>query len=391
MFILKKEKFVSQKSLSLIACCVLLLSNLIKTETIQQISLQDFLKIFPTSTALKCTNHYQFNLKPFPLGQTENNDLYPSSGMLADVFILKIPQSTFFIDSNHGYVFVNNRFIAETQIKQLNFFNGQSSCEVPDRQTQHYINERAAIISHLYPYCYGHWILDILCQLALLEIRNIEYDYLITPYYAKYMKESLALWGIDQQKIVPLNQNTKMYAKTLIMPTAVTSTIPCITTANYTVDFLIKYVRNKLLNNMPNNVPTSSDKIFISRKDAGNKRSIPNEDEIFSLFETRGFTRYSLTSLSMVEQIALFHNAKEIVNFVGSGATNIIFADPGTKYIEITQSMIDPTFFFLTDIFNIEYYSIDASTQQDQSDPWNPGRAIPLTLITEFLQQHPEL
>ena len=384
---------MSQKSLSLIACCLLLSCNFIETETVHQVSLHNFLNKFPTSTALQCTNRYQFNLKSFPLGQTKNDNLYPSNGVFADIFVLEIPQSTFFIDSNHGYVFVNNHFITETQIKQLNFFNNQSCCEVPDKQTEYYLNGRTAILSHLYPHRYGNWVLDILCQLALFELNNIEYDYLATPYDTKYMQESLALWGIDQQKIVPLNQNIKMYTQALIMPTTVTSTIPCITTVNYPVDFLIKYVRNKLLNNMPNTVPTFSDKIFISRKDAGNKRSVPNEDEIFSLFKARGFKRYSLTSLSMIEQIALFHNAKEIVSFVGSGATNLIFSNPGTKYIEITQSMIDPTFFCLTDIFNIDYYSIDASTQQDyvHSGPWNPGRSIPLSLVTEFLQKHPEL
>jgi len=217
----------------------------------------------------------------------------------------------------------------------------------------------------------------------------------MTPYYTKFMQESLDLWGIDRNKIIPLRPNIKIYADTLIMPTAVTSTVPCIVTANYTIDFLIQYVRNKLINNahITNVATTSPKKMFISRKDAPNKRCVPNEDEIFAFFEARGFQRVTLTSLSFTEQIELFYNAQEIVSFVGSGAMNLIFSQPGTKYIEITQSMVDPTFFFLTDIFGIDYYSINTSTIQDvvQGSPWAPATPIPLTLITDFLQAHPEI
>lgn len=380
--------------LLLLALIIFNIAHFSYTDIITQISLQDFLQKHPQASALQCTQNYTFKMNSFPLYPEVQEQYYPSTGTFSDIFIVNIPHGSSYLDQT-GYIFINDYFISETQIKNLNFFNDQPTCTKQQPEQSYYINGRVAIISHLYPYCYGHWILDVLCQLALLEIHNIEYDYLMTPYYTKFMQESLELWGIDQSKIIPLRPNIQVSADTLIMSTAITSTVPCITTANYTVDFLIKYVRNKLIDNaqIQKHPILFPKKIFISRKDAGNKRNVPNEDEIFSLFEARGFQRAFLTSLSFLEQVALFYNAQELVSFVGSGAMNLIFSQPNTKYIEITQSMVDPTFFFLTNIFNIDYYPINYSTIQNliNHSPWTPATPIPLNLISDFLHEHQEI
>ena len=208
------------------------------------------------------------------------------------------------------------------------------------------------------------------------------------------MQEALNIWGINPNKIIPLSSNLCLQADTIIIPTSVTQIDTLVYGANYNVDFILQHVRQKLLGTIKSvRADTFGQKIFISRKDAGGKRMIPNEDEIFALFEPLGFKRYELTKLSLSEQIALFHNAKTLVSFLGSGSTNIMFCKPETHYIEIIQSLVDATFFYVADMFQLQYSFIDLSTLQDlkHGGPWSCAQPIPINIVQDFLDEHPNL
>lgn len=377
--------------------CAIAYNNTIE---IKEISAIEFMELNPEAKTLKSISNYSYNFKTYPLYSKYKNKLFPSNINFKDIYILSIPKGTanfcnYVLWSINGLICINNYFIKESQIKNLSPFQEKKINKITIEQPLNHININGsiAICSHLYPDCYGHFILDVLCQLALLEISNIEYDYLCIPYNAKFMQEALNLWGIEKNKIIPLEFNVSITANTILFPTSVTQTKELTNNANYSIDFLIQYVRNKLLQGALNEKIdfAKTSKIFISRKDANNKRCIPNEDDIFHLFEKRGFKRFELTKLSLTEQILLFYNAKEIVSFVGSGSLNIIFSKPNTNYIEITQSMIDATFFFLSNIFNINYFPINATNISDliHSHPGAPGRHIHLKLIDDFLKKYP--
>lgn len=365
-----------------------------RTEIIKESTVAEFIQNNSGAQAVQCTKDYSFNFKPYPLYQDKAAAYFPFQGNFSDMYIVTAAHAKVYSDSQL-YLFINNTFITETLIKHLRPFKEKGFLGIdPSNYSDVTRSGTVAIISHLYPYCYGHFILDVLCQLALLELNNIEYDYLCTPYSLKFMQELLQIWGIDPLKIIPLCANMTIKADVIIMPTAVTQTQGCFLNANYTADFLINYVRNKLLTNaqkieQPQNLPK---KIFISRKDTV-KRQVINEDEIFSLFQARGFVRYELAKLSIQEQILLFANADEIVGFVGSGNTNFIFSKPGTKYIEIVQKMVDATFAYLADICSVEYLYINDSTEQNLMYPqiWAAPAIFPITLVRNFLQQHPEI
>lgn len=385
---LSSFKHFSKRALSLH-----LFFHILTATDVQEIALNDFLNTYPKSSIVKCTDNYTFNLQPFPVYPNPSVTTFPNTGTFSDVFILEIPQGYAHFSQN-GYVFLNDFFIKEFQIKGLNFFNQGNSIEISN-QNLIVKQGRVTIVNHLYPYCYGHWVFDILSQLALLEIYNIEYDYLCIPYYSKFMQETLEIWGIDTSKIIPIYLNRSIQADTIIIPSPVTQTTPIISNANYNIDFIIKYVREKMLSNIKNIENKSfAEKIFLSRKDAHNKRAIPNEDEIFALFEERGFQRYELSSLSQEEQIVLFHNAKTIVSFVGSGATNLIYCKPGAHYIEIFQHMIDATFFYLSNTFDLQYSYINGSNSDNthlSHNPWSHPIEMPKNIVLEFLSKNPDL
>jgi len=368
--------------------------------TIQQVSIPTFMQKYPLTDWIQCTQEYPFNFTPFPL-YPELIDNYVPRGCFKPVSILQIPDGTVSFcrhdRSGLSYVFFNDCFIVETQIKYLNWFEGEVF-EVADiSQNVPYIDGRLAILWHHFPECYGHWVFDVLGQLAMLEMHNVEYDYLCVPYCSKFMKESLELWGIDASKIIPLTAQTGIHAQTIIMVTSVTQTYAWEgSKSNYNMDFVLQFIRDKLLSGVESINKTDnnfSKKIFISRKGAP-CRAVPNEDEIFALFETRGFKRYELTELSMAEQIMLFHQAQTIVSFVGSGSTNLIFCQPGTEYVEIVQSMVDATFFYMADIFKLRCSHINDSTLHDflsGGQYTTSVRMLSVELVENFLREHPEL
>ncbi len=367
------------------------------TQIIKEVSAIEFAQENPHAQVLQCTKDYPFNFKPYPLYPELAEEKFPNQGLFKDFYIISIPNGVaHFCNYNlwgiNGLIFINDYFIKECQIKALSpfYLNKINSIEVQQSTNNYSIPGSLAICSHIYPDCYGHFMLDILCQLALLEIFNIEYDYLCIPYHATFMKEALDLWGIDPEKIIPLQFNLEIRADTIILPTSTTQTQKNVINTNYTADFLIQYVSKKLLNGaLKQNIDfQTSPKVFISRKDAHNKRFVPNEDEIFKLFEKYGFERYELTKLSLAQQILLFHNADEIISFLGSGSLNIIFSKPKTKYIEIIQTLLDATFFFLANISNLDYHVIDATNPEDikNSNPSSKGRTINLEIINNFLK-----
>lgn len=373
----------------------------IKTSTIKQVSISEFGQLNPNAQILQCTKNYSYNFKNYPLYKEHAHTRFPNQGLFNDTYIVSVPNGIVNIYKYNFYtpltlVFLNEYFIKECQIKELNPFWKEKTNIIHINKNQFSIelNGSVAICWHPIPEIYGHFILDVLCQLALLEIHNIEYDHLCIPYSHNFMQELLDIWDIDTDKIIPYTPNIQISADKIILPTAVTQTSPIILFTNYTIDFLIQYVREKLLKNVQKNNSSYNypKKIFISRKD-GNFRKVPNEDEIFKEFENQKFKRYELSSLSMVEQILLFNNAEEIVSFIGSGSTNIIFTKPGTKYIEIIQTMIDATFFFLADIMKLNYYYINDSTYHDflYGNPSSNGRNIPIVIIQNFLEKNSEL
>lgn len=74
--------------------------------------------------------------------------------------------------------------------------------------------------------------------------------------------------------------------------------------------------------------------IYISRRDTSN-RKILNEDIIEEMFKGRGYKILTLENLSLSEQINYFAHAKKIVGPHGAGLTNICFAEPGARLLEI--------------------------------------------------------
>jgi hypothetical protein len=331
-----------------------------------------------------CFDATPFNFKPFPLSIDISK--HPNSGYMMPTFILTIPQGV--VQSDRGDVLIENQFIEE-MIWCGNYGVLQSIEQIP-LQEKITVDGRIAVITQFPYFNYFHWLTEVLGRLALLEMHHVEYDWLYVPQSSAYMRDSLELWGISPEKIlVPSSSKCMIEACELILPSLVSNSIYGITLfTHYVHPHLVTYIRNKLLSaaQKKNLVPLSK-KVFVSRKDAP-FRKIINEDEIFAPLQDQGFERYELSLLSVAEQIMLFHEADIIIAPQGTCLANCIFCDKKTKIIELFQGLNDCTFWYVSQMLDLDYTPIATiDFIPDYTTAWLSDTYMPISVIHELINK----
>jgi len=87
-----------------------------------------------------------------------------------------------------------------------------------------------------------------------------------------------------------------------------------------------QWLRKRMLSDAPYTETEFSKRIYISREDATDRR-VSNKKRLNRLLGAYDIHTYSLSSLTVREQIDLFSQAELIVSPHGAGLTNILFAD----------------------------------------------------------------
>ncbi|MBP6892494.1 glycosyltransferase family 61 protein [Candidatus Babeliales bacterium] len=360
----------------------LLLPSVINSWWFNLISVQDLITQNPTILYQKCFDKFTFNYQTFPL--SINPEIHPNQGSFLETFILKIPNGTV---QSYGTVIVNNQFIQEFIWKGF-VHNLNNITQLSDNQLIQ-VQGTIAVLNQTACQNYWHWVTETLASLALLELQNIEYDYLHIPQFSHFMEETLKLWGIKSEKIINADIYPFCTADQLIIPSLVSNiSIGSVWFACYTQPHLIKYVREKLLTAALQQEPSEKlcSRVFISRKDAP-QRQIINEDAVFQILEAEGFKRYTLDNLSVTDQILLFHNAEIIICPQGTGLANSIFCTEKTKIIELFQGLNDCTFWYLAQILNLNYTPIKTTNfTADYAIGWASNTYVPTTIIKKLIQ-----
>lgn len=360
--------------------------HLVHPIVVQQMSVFDFIKKFPETHLIHGLGKYFFDFGQHPLGEYDKNKKLVTSDIFLDSFIITIPQAKIFIATIDFYPIVNDCFITEMKLKFENQFGDLSKVKEPQFPVK--FSGRVAVITNMYEFCYFHWVNDLISKLALLELHGIEYDYIFIPQYKSYMKETLELWGIDTKKIISAYVGMGIQADEIIMTTSVSTTSSKAVLCNYMQPMILHCIRNKMIPNaLLKSQKRFSPKVFISRKDSGNKRVALNEDDVFHLFETKGFVRYCLADMALADQIALFHQATDIVSFHGAGLTNVIFCKPQTRIIEIFQKHFDASYWGFSKMLNLRYDLIDATGGKLLSNIFQPSEELSLDLVADFLKK----
>lgn len=393
-------------------------------------SLKELLPSHPEIEYIKCHEAQPFHYQPFPIARFP--ELQPHEGLFAESFILKIPNGRVF--STHGFINVADHFVRDFMPPYWSLTTQIDKIKSMTHNKIRKISGRVAVITMLWDDNYFHWIANILSRLALLEEQNIEYDWLYVACDKPYMKETLTLWGIDISKVIqPFGDTKYIVADELIVPSHPGQRSPL--AHQYTLDWIpleyycklynmphlsvsgndpnksviipdhiavqdffmsrtplcsayfptytLEHLRAKFLSFMQHNERTFSKKVFISRADS-QWRKIINEDKVFKLFEEQGFSRYVLSSLSISEQIALFHGADIIVAAHGAGLINLLCCKPGTTVIELFQARSDSCFYYLSQLLGLNHHCIQTMDFENIEEFKNDS-IIPLFIVQEVI------
>lgn len=307
----------------------------------------------------KLEDAYSFEMNRFPL--SIGDDIQPFQGIFPEMFALSIPGGR--IHSPNGWITINN-YVMKELFWCHNASYIQYIDEVPEDRLQKYPG-RVLALAQLAAYSnYYHFLYEIMGRLSLVDFHNIEYDWIYVPYHLPFMKELLQLWGINESKIIPTNsKNYYIEAEELIVPCMIVNTSfePEPNFGGYLRKNILENLKKRLTEATDHMVTNRSfnDKVFISRK--GSKRHVVNEDDVFSFFEKKGFTRYILDELSVVEQIKLFQQATTIVAIHGAGCCNMMFCQPNVRFIELFQARPDATFSNMASVLHIDYTAVQTS------------------------------
>lgn len=367
------------------------------TATLTIRSIYDLMTENPNITYQKCFNPIPFAYKKFPLAH--HDFFHPNKGCFDQSGIFTIPNGIIcdhcgdLILYNQNTIikeFLGTHFSLYKHIEFLNFKTSQSTRNIKK------INGKVAVVRSIGSNIYGHWIGELLAKIALLQIKNIEYDWLYLICNQPYIQEIVQLLAIDSSKIIQDSlHDYDIQAEELIIPSLPARFIPMHDDHNYAnqhyqvlyiPQWHIQWLQQLFIPVAEQKIAhTYPDKIFISRKDT-DSRKIINEDELFSYFKKKGFYRYQLSELSFLEQVRLFSQATCIVSPHGSGLTNIIFCKPNTCIIEIYQNQFDPTFWYISDTLHLDHHCI--KTQGITSHDRKIDTHISIDTIQNYINQH---
>ncbi len=105
--------------------------------------------------------------------------------------------------------------------------------------------------------------------------------------------------------------------------------------------------------------PNKMKRVFISRRDSEGikyiSRGLDKKYEIEKIFISHDFKIYYFEDLSLSEQIRVCSEASFIAGFHGAGLANSIWASPGTKIIEITNTRETMHFNHISQICSHDY------------------------------------
>lgn len=210
---------------------------------------------------------------------------------------------------------------------------------------------------------YFHWIYDVLPKINLIKKQGLRVDKIFVKAKDKVRKDALKLLGYSGDKLIDASQFNIISAKRLI--------IPYISRRDIKHPEIYKFLRKSFVkasvdyNKLAIGKVSRYKRIYISRKKVGYRKVI-NEYEVVKLLNKYGFVEIELESMSFIDQVWLFNNAKIIVAPHGSGLANIVFSKKATKIIEIfNPNYVYPCYYLISNLLRLRYYYFVGSGKAD--------------------------
>ncbi len=200
---------------------------------------------------------------------------------------------------------------------------------------------------------YGHWLLEELPRLLLLDRQEVAT--IITHGASAFSREALRLHGFRGRLIEP-GRDTHFACEQLIipgLPGEAGRPVPAV------LGLLEAFTA-------PLHEASSAfgERLYISRAKA-RRRLVSNEDALWSQLEAQGFARIYLEDLAWSEQVNVFRHAKVIVASHGAGLANLVFCRPETRVVEFfNRTYVNPCFWRLAALRGLDYRPVVDSSPQ---------------------------
>lgn len=217
----------------------------------------------------------------------------------------------------------------------------------------HHIEGIAAVLTSAKADIYFHWLTDLLPRIELLRWGSIALGsidkFIVNSYNYSFQQETLTALGIPAHKILESCRYPHIKADRLLVPS-----LPGLSgnPPRWVCEFLRReFLANKVVGNLE-----KLERVYISRADA-RYRKVINEAEVVAFLEQRGFKSLVLESMTIAEKAALFASVKVVVAPHGSGITNTVFCQPGTKLIEIfSPNYVNVGYWAMLSQIGLDYY-----------------------------------
>jgi len=164
---------------------------------------------------------------------------------------------------------------------------------------------------------YGHWFLDFLPKLYVIEqFEHLKHIPIIVGELKEYQKESIEILGLDKcHRFIEIPKDKGIFYK--FRKVFIPSRPPC----GVAKDFL----RKKFVKQIPQQQKRR--RLYLSRKAQGTRNRVYNEDEISLFLQKSGFEVIFPECLSIKDTVEIFSQAEMIVSSAGAEASNIAFTD----------------------------------------------------------------
>jgi len=216
---------------------------------------------------------------------------------------------------------------------------------------------------------YYHFLLDVLPRFGVFQdtMPGRKADALYVPAGAKYQRDLLALTGLDEIPVVETRKHRAVSADRLI--------VPCLPNPKEVAPTAtVEWLRSRLPAQPVEGLPK---RIYVTRGTARNTRRVVNEDALMPHLERRGFTRIEPGGMSVRDQIDQFAAAEVIVAPHGAALTNLVFAQPGVRVLELfPPSFVKACFWAITQAIPDVHYAYLVADGSDQYGPDSPMNRI---------------
>ncbi|MGC4072103.1 MAG: glycosyltransferase family 61 protein [Nibricoccus sp.] len=174
---------------------------------------------------------------------------------------------------------------------------------------------------------YHHWMIDMLPRVGLVQRAGWDLNtfdqILIKHRNYPFQKQVFARLGIDESKIIRVNDSDHFQAESLVVPSFHHDS-----TVVNSAD--LNYVRSLFA---PSEPAPPRRRLYLGRRDTTHRRVL-NDAELQPVLARYGFEDVSLSGLTVEAQARLLSDAEAVVGPNGSALANLIFAQPSCRVIE---------------------------------------------------------